>query len=90
MAKQSFEKALKNLEDIVREIETGDLSLETAIKKFEEGVRLSRFCSRTLDETEQKITILLKDSEGNISDHLPFPFESPHGTMNASDKNFKV
>jgi exodeoxyribonuclease VII small subunit len=67
MAKQSFEKALKNLEDIVREIESGDLSLEAAIKKFEEGIRLSKFCSQILDDTEQKITILLKDSDGNIT-----------------------
>jgi exodeoxyribonuclease VII small subunit len=68
MAKQTYEKALKNLEDIVKEIESGDLPLEQAIRKFEEGIRLSRFCSQILDETEQKITILLKDSDGNISE----------------------
>jgi len=68
MAKQTYEKALKNLEDIVKEIESGDLPLEQAIKKFEEGIRLSKFCSQILDETEQKITILLKDSDGNISE----------------------
>ncbi len=68
MAKQTYEKALKNLEDIVKEIESGDLPLEQAIRKFEEGIRLSKFCSQLLDETEQKITILLKDSDGNISE----------------------
>jgi len=68
MAKQTYEKALKNLEDIVKEIESGDLPLEQAIRKFEEGIRLSKFCSQILDETEQKITILLKDSDGNISE----------------------
>lgn len=68
MAKQTFEKALKNLEDIVKEIESGDLPLEQAIRKFEEGIRLSKFCSQILDDTEQKITILLRDSDGNISE----------------------
>ena len=66
MAQQTFEKAMKQLEQIVQELETGDLPLEKALKKFEEGIQLSRFCSQKLDETEKKITILLKDKEGNI------------------------
>ena len=68
MAKQNFEKALKQLEDIVQELETGDLPLEKAIKRFEDGIKLSKFCSETLNETEKRIQILLKDSEGNISE----------------------
>jgi exodeoxyribonuclease VII small subunit len=68
MAKQSFEKALKQLEDIVQELETGDLPLEKAIKRFEDGIKLSRFCSETLNETEKRIQMLLQDSEGNISE----------------------
>jgi exodeoxyribonuclease VII small subunit len=68
MAKQSFEKALKQLEDIVQELETGDLPLEKAVKRFEDGIKLSRFCSETLNETEKRIQILLQDSEGNISE----------------------
>ena len=64
--KQSFEKAMKKLEQIVQELESGDLPLEKAISKFEEGVQLSKFCSRTLDETEKRITILMQDAEGNI------------------------
>ncbi len=73
MAKISFEKSLKQLEQIVQELESGDLPLEKAIKKFEEGVQLSKFCSKKLDETEKKITILLQDQEGNI---LEKPFMS--------------
>ena len=71
MAKQTFEKAMKQLEQIVQDLETGDLSLEKAIKKFEEGVQLSKFCSEQLDETEKKITILLQDQAGNVSEN-PF------------------
>ncbi len=68
MAKLSYEKALKELEDIVREIESGELPLEKSLKKFEDGVKLSRYCTKILDEAEQKITILLKDEDGNISE----------------------
>ena len=53
---------LKQLEEIVAELESGDLSLEAAIKKFEEGMELSRFCSQKLEETERRVTILMKDS----------------------------
>jgi len=66
MANLTFEKAMKKLEQIVRELESGDQPLEKAIKKFEEGVQLSKFCSEKLDETEQKITLLLKDQAGNV------------------------
>ena len=66
MAKQTFEKAMEKLEKIVQELESSDLPLEKAIKKFEEGVQLSKFCSEKLDETEKKITILLKDQNGQL------------------------
>jgi len=65
MAKQTFEEAMKQLEQIVQELESGDLPLEKAILKYEEGVRLSRFCSEKLDETEKRITTL-QDQEGNV------------------------
>lgn len=64
MAKKSFEQSLKQLEGIVEELETGDLPLEKALKKFEEGIQLSKLCTQMLDETEQKISILLKDQDG--------------------------
>ena len=63
MAKQTFEEAMKQLEQIVQELESGDLPLEKAILKYEEGVRLSRFCSEKLDETEKRITILQNQEE---------------------------
>lgn len=66
--KQTFEEAMKQLEEIVQELEGGDLPLETAMKRFEEGMRLSRFCSGQLDETERKITVLMADEEGNVAE----------------------
>lgn len=67
MTKLNFEKSMKQLEQIVQELESGDLSLEKAIKKFEDGVGLSKLCSKQLDETEKKVTMLLRDQNGKIS-----------------------
>jgi exodeoxyribonuclease VII small subunit len=71
MAKQTFETAMKQLEQIAHELEAGELSLEMAMKKFEEGVQLSRFCAKKLDETEQRISVLLQDTEGVVQE-IPF------------------
>ncbi len=73
MAKKSFEQSLKQLEQIVEDLESGDLSLEKAFKLFEEGVKLSKVCSTKLDETEKKISILLESNDG---DHVERPFDS--------------
>lgn len=64
--KMNFEKAMQQLERIVQELEQGDLSLEKALKKFEEGVKLSRYCSEQLEQTEKKISLLLEDAQGKI------------------------
>lgn len=66
MAKKTFEQSLKQLEQIVHELESGDLPLETAIKKFEEGIELSKFCSQKLEETERRITLLTQNSSGEV------------------------
>lgn len=71
MAEQKFEDAFQKLEAIVKKLEEGNLSLEESLKAFEEGVRLSRFCAKKLDEAEKKVEILLKDNEGRL---LPHPF----------------
>jgi exodeoxyribonuclease VII small subunit len=75
MAKKTFEQSMKQLEQIVQALESGDLSLEKAIKKFEEGIQLSKFCSKKLEETEKKISILLKDTTGEITE-APFKPEN--------------
>lgn len=69
---------MKQLERIVQELENGDLPLEKAIKKFEEGIKLTKFCSEKLDETEKKISVLLKNSEGRMIEQ-PFLPEDEAG-----------
>ncbi len=64
MAEEKFEKALAKLEDIVRRMEQGDMTLEESLKAFEEGIRLSRLCAKRLDEAERRIEVLLKTEEG--------------------------
>ena len=60
----NLEKALTDLEEIVEELESGDLPLEKAMKKFEEGSKLTRNCQAALKEAEQKVEILLKSAGG--------------------------
>lgn len=69
--KNNFEQSLEQLEKIVAELESGDLTLEESLKKFEEGVKLSHLCSQILDETEKKIVMLVKENDGRISE-VPF------------------
>jgi exodeoxyribonuclease VII small subunit len=59
-----LEKALSDLEELVEELESGDLPLETAMKKFEDGIKLTRNCQAALKEAEQKVEILLKNAGG--------------------------
>jgi len=74
VAEQKFEDALQKLEAIVKKLEDGNLSLEESLKAFEEGMRLSRFCSKKLDEAEKKVEILLKDGSGKLA-AKPFALE---------------
>jgi exodeoxyribonuclease VII small subunit len=59
-----LEKALGDLEGIVGELESGELPLEAAMKKFEQGIKLTRRCQAALKEAEQKVEILLQDAGG--------------------------
>ncbi|MBR3249380.1 MAG: exodeoxyribonuclease VII small subunit [Clostridia bacterium] len=62
--KVTFEESMKNLETIVTELEKGDLSLDDSVKKFEEGIKISKECNSILESAEKKISILLeKDGE---------------------------
>jgi exodeoxyribonuclease VII small subunit len=60
----NLEKALTDLEELVDELESGDLPLEKAMKKFEEGIKLTRGCQAALKDAEQKVEILLKSAGG--------------------------
>jgi exodeoxyribonuclease VII small subunit len=65
MAEAKFEDALAKLEEIVRKMEQGELTLEESLASFEEGIRLARLCARKLDEAERRVEILLK-KEGDL------------------------
>ena len=60
MAKKSFESALARLEQITDELESGELSLEASLKKFDEGIKLAEFCSTRLTEARTKVELLLE------------------------------
>jgi exodeoxyribonuclease VII small subunit len=66
MAEKKFEAALARLEELVKELEQGDLPLEQSLKLFEEGIKLSRICNRRLEDAERRVEILLKDEAGNV------------------------
>ncbi|MDY6793356.1 MAG: exodeoxyribonuclease VII small subunit [Thermodesulfobacteriota bacterium] len=68
MPKMTFEQSMNKLEQIVQELESGDLPLEKAMTKFEEGIQLSKLCNEKLDETEKKVTLLMQDNQGNIEE----------------------
>ncbi|MBW1766528.1 MAG: exodeoxyribonuclease VII small subunit [Deltaproteobacteria bacterium] len=72
MAGKKFEEAMQRLEDIVHSLESGDLSLENSLEIFEEGMKLVNFCSNKLEEAEQKVTMLVKESDGKYTQQ---PFE---------------
>ena len=66
MAEMKFEDALKRLEKIVKELENGDLSLDDALGKYEEGIKLSKLCSKKLEAAKKKVEILLKSEDGTV------------------------
>lgn len=62
----SFEENMEKLEKIVTELEKGNLNLDDSVKKFEEGIKLSKECNKILEQAEKKITILLEKNEETI------------------------
>lgn len=64
MENLSFEDAIKELESIVSELETGDLTLDKSIEKFKKGVELSNYCNKLLEDAEKTVTILVEKSDG--------------------------
>ena len=67
MAVEKFETALKKLEDVVKKLEVGELSLDDSLRAFEEGVKLSGFCSRKLNEAEKRVEVLIKQKDGTFT-----------------------
>ncbi len=74
---------MKQLEQIVQDLEAGDMPLEKAIKKFEEGIKVSKYCSEKLDESEKRITLLMRDSDGNNASEIPFVMEDETSEENS-------
>jgi len=70
--KPDFERSLARLEEVVRRLENANLSLDEAMKLFEEGVELSRECQKQLEQAEGRVEILLKKADGKM---VAEPFE---------------
>jgi exodeoxyribonuclease VII small subunit len=77
-----FEQALERLETIVREMESGELSLETMMARFEEGQKLVKSCGETLSQVERRIEILVKEGDKVVAK----PFESVRGLAEPEDE----
>ena len=75
MPEIKFEKAMTRLENIVEELELGDLNIEKSLEIFEEGIKMSRVCSNKLNEAEAKIEKLTKGKKGEIVTEL-FPLDN--------------
>ncbi len=70
-----FENALKKLEAVVQSLENGDLSLEEALKQYEEGVHMADLCTKRLSEAEKRVEVLIKTDAGKLK-AVPFEEES--------------
>ncbi len=70
------------MEEIVQEMESGDLPLEDILKKYEEGNRLVQTCAAKLNEAEKRIEVLMKEKDGSLSLK---PFEEDKPTDAASE-----
>jgi len=74
MGEIKFEKAIQRLEKIVEDLEKGEMDIDKSLEIFEEGIKMSRVCSKKLNEAEAKIEKLTKDQKGELVTEL-FPVE---------------
>lgn len=79
MADKTFEESMKRLEEIVQQLEGGDMPLEESLSVFEEGMKLAAFCSRKLEEAEKKVTLLVREQDGGL-------LEKPFGPGDSEDE----
>jgi len=66
MAEMKFEDGLKRLEKIVDDLEAGNIPLEDALEKYEEGIKLSKLCAKKLEAAKKRVEILLKSEDGSV------------------------
>lgn len=83
-----FEKALEKLEKIVEDLESGQVDLDEALKKYEEGVKLSRICQQRLSQAEKKIQVLTRALDGSLKKE-PFDLEDTEGGPPAKEQGGK-
>ncbi len=84
MADVSFEKALEKLEKIVEALESGDITLEDALLRYEEGIKLSRLCQEKLATAEKKIEILTRTAKGELKRE---PFDAADDAESKSSRS---
>lgn len=89
MAEIKFEDALKNLEKIVDDLEGGNLSLDDALGKYEEGIKLSKLCAKKLEVAKKKVEILLKSEDGSV-ELKPFDENMAEGKAEGKKKGQKI
>ena len=65
-SEKKFERALEELEGVVEQLESGDLSLDDSLAAFEKGVSLVKYCNQKLTDVEKKIELLVRDKEGKL------------------------
>jgi len=81
-----FEESMSRLEEIVNQMEAGELSLEETLKLFKEGMRLSEYCSAALQEAQRKVEMLVKKADGTY-EKVPFAEqEAPEVNQQASEE----
>jgi len=85
VAEPSFEDALDGLEKIVEALEEGNLSLEETLKKFEQGIKLSRVCEKKLKSAQKKVSMLTRDADGDLKE-VPFT-ESKEAEQTKKESN---
>ena len=64
----NFEESMKDLEQIANDLEKGDLDLELSMQKFEQGMKIAKDCNEILEKAEKKITMLISDSKGELTE----------------------
>jgi exodeoxyribonuclease VII small subunit len=77
---RTFEASLEALEQIVQQLEGGDLSLEKSLELFEQGIRLSRECQERLSQAERRIEVLMRDNQGR-------PVATAYNETNQTNEN---
>jgi exodeoxyribonuclease VII small subunit len=68
MENLTFEEAMKELESIVNELETGNLTLDKSVEKFQKGMELSTYCNKLLENAEKNISILIEQNDGTLKE----------------------